>query len=96
MTKCGVKTMINQDAFDLICDNMKETPVNNKKTFARFMVGEKLDDFSQSLMEAWCYHAKEDDVQRLAIAYPQIANAMLEYNTLPEKKRGKYLDKLLK
>ena len=88
--------MINEKAFELIVNNMRETEVNSKKTFAKFMAGKKLDDFSQKLMEAWCYYAKADDVERLSISYPQIAHAMLEYNTLPEKKRKKYLEKLLK
>lgn len=86
--------MINQDAFDLICNNMKETPVNNKKTFAKYMLGVQLGSFAQSLMDAWS-HADPDNQERLAMSFPQIAYAMLEYNTLPEKKREKYLRKLL-
>lgn len=86
--------MINQDAFDLICNNMKETPVNNKKTFAKYMLGIQLGSFAQSLMDAWS-HADLDNQERLAMCFPQIAYAMLEYNTLPEKKRKKYLEKIL-
>lgn len=86
--------MINQDAFDLICENMKETPVNNKKTFAKYMLGVELGSFAQSLMDAWT-HADPDNQERLAIAFPQIASAMLEWQTLPEKKRQKYLQKLI-
>lgn len=87
--------MINEAAFELVVSNMKETETNSKKTFAKFMAGEPLDDFTQKLMEAWCYHAKADDVERLSISFPQIATAMLEYQTLPPKKRKKYLEKLL-
>lgn len=86
--------MINQDAFDLICENMKETPVNNKRTFAKYMLGVQLGSFAQSLMDAWM-HADPDNQERLAIAFPQIASAMLEWQTLPEKKRDKYLQKLI-
>lgn len=86
--------MVNQDAFDLVCKNMQETPTNNKKVFARFMLGLPLDDFEQRLMETWAC-ANADNQERLAIAYPQCAYAMLEYNTLPEKKREKYLKKLI-
>ena len=86
--------MINQDAFDLICNNMKETPVNNKKTFAKYMLGVQLGSFAQSLMDAWM-HADPDNQERLAIAFPQIASAMLEWQTLPVKKRDKYLQRLI-
>lgn len=86
--------MVNQDAFDLVCKNMQETPTNNKKVFARFMLGLPLNDFEQRLMEMWAC-ANADNQERLAIAYPQCAYAMLEYNTLPEKKREKYLKKLI-
>lgn len=86
--------MVNQDAFDLVCNNMKETKTNNKKVFARFMLSMPLDDFEQRLMETWAC-ADADNQERLAIAFPQCAYAMLEYNTLPEKKREKYLKKLL-
>ena len=86
--------MVNQDAFDLVCNNMKETKSNNKKVFARFMLSMPLDDFEQRLMETWAC-ADADNQERLAIAFPQCAYAMLEYNTLPEKKREKYLKKLL-
>ena len=86
--------MINEAAFDLICENMKETPVNNKKTFAKYMLGVPLGSFAQSLMDAWM-HADPDNQERLAIAFPQIGYAMLEWSTLPEKKRQKYLQKLI-
>ena len=94
MTKCGVKTMINQDAFDLICENMKETAINNKKVFARYMLELPVGDFEKKLLDAWRV-ADGDCQQRLAIAFPQIASAMLEWQTLPEKKREKYLQKLI-
>lgn len=88
--------MVNQDALELVTQNMQESQTNNKKVFARFMLDMPLDDFSQRLLDTWLYHAQEDDWERLAIAYPQLAYAMLEYNTLPEKKRKKYLEKLAK
>lgn len=86
--------MINQDAFDLICNNMKENEINNKKTFAKYMLDIPLGNFAKRLMDAWAV-ADSDSQERLAIAFPQCAYAMLEYNTLPEKKREKYLRKLL-
>lgn len=86
--------MITEDAFELVVNNMKETATNNKKVFARFMLDMPLDDFEQRLMETWAC-ANDDNQERLAISFPQIANAMLEYYTLPEKKREKYLKKLL-
>ena len=73
---------------------MRETPTNNKKTFAKYMSGIALGDFAQRLLDAWAY-ADGDNQERLAIAFPQIAHAMLEYNTLPEKNREKYIKKLL-
>ena len=86
--------MINQDAFDLICENMKETAINNKKVFARYMLELPVGDFEKKLLDAWRV-ADGDCQQRLAIAFPQIASAMLEWQTLPEKKREKYLQKLI-
>lgn len=86
--------MVNESAFELIVKNMQETDTNNKKVFAKYMLEEKLDRFSKALMTAWSC-AAPDDQERLAIAFPQIAVAMLEYSTLPEKKREKYLKKLL-
>lgn len=86
--------MITEDAFELVVSNMKETLVNNKRTFAKYMLGIKLGDFAQTLMDAWT-HADSENSQRLAIAFPQIGSAMLEYYTLPEKKREKYLNKLM-
>ena len=86
--------MVNDDALELVTQNLQETKTNNKKVFARFMLDMPLDDFEQRLMETWAC-ADAENQQRLAISYPQIAIAMLEYNTLPEKKREKYLKKLL-
>lgn len=86
--------MINQDAFDLICNNMKENEINNKKTFAKYMFDIPMGNFANRLMDAWAV-ADSDSQERLAVAFPQCAYAMLEYNTLPEKKREKYLRKLL-
>lgn len=86
--------MINENAFELVCDNMRETETNNKKTFARYMLELPMDEFGKALMDLWI-KADGDNQERLAIAFPQIAYAMLEYNTLPEKKRQKYLQKLL-
>lgn len=86
--------MINEDAFELIVSNMRETPTNNKKIFAKYILGETLEAFPKSLLDAW-HKADGENQQRLAIAFPQIASAMIEYQTLPEKKREKYLRKLL-
>lgn len=86
--------MVQQDAFDLVVNNMRETPSNNKKTFARYMKKLELGEFEQLLMETW-FHANDDNQERLAIAFPQVAHAILEYYTLPEKKREKYLNKLM-
>lgn len=86
--------MVQEDAFELVVNNMKETPTNNKKTFARYMRKLNLGEFEQLLMDTW-FHANDDNQERLAIAFPQIAHALLEYYTLPEKKREKYLKKLL-
>ena len=87
--------MVNEAALELVTKNMQESKSNNKKVFARFMLDMPLDDFEQRLMETWVC-ANEDNQERLAIAFPQCAYAMLEYNTLPEKKRKKYLEKLIK
>lgn len=86
--------MVNQDAFDLVVNNMRETPINNKKVFARYKLGLPLETFPQKLMELW-ETASDDDQERLAISYPQIASCILEYFTLPEKKREKYLRNLI-
>lgn len=86
--------MVNQAAFDLIVNNMRENEINNKKTFARYMLGEPVGEFAQKLLDAWIV-ADGDSQERLAMAFPQLAVAMLEYNTLPDKKRNKYLKKLL-
>ena len=87
--------MVNEAALELVTKNMQETKTNNKKVFARFMLDMPLDDFEQRLMETWAC-ADGDNQERLAIAFPQCAVAMLEYSTLPEKKRIKYLKNLLK
>lgn len=86
--------MINEAALELVTKNMQETLVNNKRIFAKYMLGIPLGSFAQGLMDAWS-HADGENQERLAIAYPQIAYAILEYNTLPEKKRKKYLEKIL-
>lgn len=86
--------MINEKAFELVVNNMRETPTNCKQTFAKYILGVPLGSFAKGLLDAWI-HADGDNQERLAIAFPQIAYAMLEYNTLPEKKRQKYLQKLL-
>ena len=86
--------MINQDAFELVCNNMKENEINNKKTFAKYMLDIPMGNFAKRLMDAWAV-ADSDSQERLAVAFPQCAYAMLEYNTLPEKKRKKYLEKIL-
>lgn len=86
--------MINESAFELVVNNMKETATNNKKTFARYMLNLPLDVFQKRLMDSWAV-ADGDNQERLAIAFPQIANAMLEFIVLPAKKREKYLKKIL-
>lgn len=87
--------MINEAAFDLVVNNMRETDTNNKKVFALWhRDGLSKDGFTKKLLDAWAI-AGGDDQQRLAIAFPQIAGAILEYQTLPEKKREKYLNKLI-
>ena len=83
------------DALDLVVENLQETLVNNKQVFAKWMLGIPLGDFAKALMEAWS-HADIENQRRLAMAYPQIAEGMIEYQTLPPKKRVKYLKKLLK
>lgn len=87
--------MINEAAFDLVVNNMRETETNNKKVFAHWHRDTlPADGFTKKLLDAWAI-AGGDDQQRLAIAFPQIASAILEYQTLPEKKREKYLNKLI-
>lgn len=86
--------MINEHAFELVVNNMRETATNNKKTFARFMLKQPMDEFSQLLLSAWTI-ADGDNQERLAIAFPQIACAMLDYSALLPKKREKFLQKLL-
>jgi len=87
--------MINEAAFDLVVNNMRETPTNSKRTFALWKKHpDQLGSFSKGLLDAW-EHADGDNNQRLAIAFPQIASAIIEYQTLPEKKAEKYINKLL-
>lgn len=87
--------MINEAAFDLVVNNMRETETNNKKVFAYWHRDQlPADGFTKKLLDAWAIGGP-DDQQRLAIAFPQIASAILEYQTLPEKKREKYIQKLI-
>lgn len=86
--------MITEDAFELVVNNMRENSINNKKVFAKYMLGKPIDDFSKKLLDAWVV-ADGDCQERLAIGFPQLAYAILEYYTLPEKKREKYLNKLM-
>lgn len=86
--------MVNQNAFELVCNNMRETETNNKKTFARYMLELPMDEFGKALMDLWI-KADGDNQQRLAIAFPQIACAMLDYSALLPKKKEKYLKNLL-
>lgn len=74
---------------------MKETPINNRKVFAKYMLGLPVDGFARTLLNAWMV-ADGDCQQRLATAFPQLATGMIEWQTLPEKKRKKYLEGLLK
>ena len=88
--------MINEDAFELIVSNMKETATNNKKVFARYVLDLlPQGSFEHLLLDIWS-HTDGDNQERLSIAFPQIASAILEYKALPEKKREKYLNKLLR
>lgn len=86
-----------RDALDLVCENLQETPTNNKRTFAKWKTGMELGAFAKKLMAVWeC--ADGENQRRLAIAYPQIANAIIEWQTLAEvnpKRAEKYLKKLL-
>ena len=51
--------------------------------------------FATKLIEAW-EHADGENQRRLAIAYPQIANAIIEWQGFPkDKQRIKYLKNLL-
>lgn len=85
---------MNEAAFELVVNNMRETDTNNKKVFALWhRNGLPADGFSKKLMDAWAI-AGPDEQQRLAIAFPQIASAIIEYQTLPEKKREKYINKI--
>lgn len=86
--------MINEAAFDLVVNNMRETDTNNKKVFGLWHRDElPADGFTKKLLDAWAI-ANGDDQQRLAIAFPQIATAILEYQTLPQKQKEKYINKL--
>lgn len=85
------------DALDLVCENLQETLTNNKAVFARWKRGLPLGGFASALMEAWA-HADGENQRRLAMGFPQIATAMIEWQTLAsvsEKRAEKYLDKLL-
>ena len=87
-----------QDALDLVCENMQETPTNNKALFAKWKRGMQLGSFSTLLMQAW-EKADGENQRRLAMAFPQIASAIIEWQTLATvnpKRAEKYLDKLLK
>lgn len=85
---------MNEAAFELVVNNMRETDTNNKKVFAYWHKGVlPADGFVKKLMDAWAI-AGPDEQQRLAIAFPQIASAIIEYQTLPEKKREKYINKI--
>lgn len=86
--------MINKNAFELVVNNMRETDTNSKKTFARYALGEPMDDFSRLLMDAWSI-TNGDNQERLAIAFPQIACAILDCSSLLPKKREKLLRKIL-
>lgn len=90
----NTENTINSAAFDIIVENMRENSINNKKVFAKYMLGKPIDDFSKKLLDAWIV-ADGDCQERLAVGFPQLAYAILEYYTLPEKKREKYLTKLI-
>lgn len=90
----NTKNTINQDAFDLIVNNMRENKINSKKIFARYMLNMEVEEFAKLLLDAW-QKAGADENERLATGFPQLAQAILEYYTLPEKKREKYLQKLI-
>ena len=82
------------DALDIIVENLQETQTNCKKNFAIWKRGLPQDPFTKRLLDIWVT-ADGENQRRLAIAYPQIAEGIIEYQTLPPKKREKYLDKLL-
>lgn len=86
---------MNEAAFDLVVNNMRETITNNKKVFAAWHKDLlPADGFAKKLLDAWAI-GDPDDQQRLAIAFPQIATAILEYQTLAPKKREKYINKII-
>lgn len=86
---------INNAAFELVCEQMQETLVNNKKIFAKWKLGIPMGSFATKLMEAW-EHADGENQRRLAMAYPQIASAIIEWQGFPkDKQRIKYLKNLL-
>lgn len=64
------------DALDLVCENLQETPTNNKAVFAKWKRGLPLGSFTSALMTAW-EHADGENQRRLAMAFPQIASAIL-------------------
>lgn len=87
-----------RDALDLVCQNMQETDTNNKKTFAKWKSGLPVSEYAQKLLDLWTIASPEDQ-ERLAIAYPQLAGAMLDWSKLNEasKKQGdKYIKSFLK
>ena len=86
---------VENDALGFICDNLKETLVNNKQIFAKWKLGIPMGSFATKLMELW-EHADPENQYRLAIAYPQIAEAIIQWQAFPkEKQRTKYLKNLL-
>ena len=86
---------VENDALGFICDNLKETLVNNKQIFAKWKLGIPMGSFATKLMEAW-EHADSENQRRLAMAYPQIANAIIEWQGFSkDKQRIKYLKNLL-
>ena len=89
------KEELEQLAFDLVVNNMRMTTTNSERTFAMFMLGYDIGEFATLLLRAWT-KADSDNQQRLAIAFPQIANAMIKYNDLcSDKKKQKYLKQLI-
>lgn len=63
--------MVQEDAFELVVNNMKETPTNNKKTFARYMRKLNLGEFEQ------CY-TKYNDFQPEYVGF--ITGCLVQYN----------------
>ena len=71
------------DALDLVCENLQETPTNNKAVFAKWKRGLPLGSFTSALMTAW-EHADGENQRRLAMGFPQIASAILEWQTVQQ------------